>query len=100
MAATVLDVVTDLSAATGGDSAPEAAMVKPIMAKFFGTDDKLHNYIAALDDQTLVSTYGGEDQLREAIAAMRAGGKSTSAAGPQSSDVAALLPGRRRWWSW
>ena len=72
-----LDVVTDLSAAAGGDSAPEGAMIKPIMVKFFGTDDKLHNYIAAVDDQTLVSTYGGEDKLREAIAAL-CGGKSTA----------------------
>ena len=65
---------------------------KAIMAKFFGTADKLHNYIAVIDDQTLVSTYGGEEKLKKAIAALAAEGKAGSSARPQASDVAALLP--------
>jgi hypothetical protein len=86
-----LDVSTDIAAVSGLQDSPAAGALKPILAKLFGPDTVTHNFMAAVDKQTVVATYISEDQLRQAIAALKGAGKPASPAGP-SNDTVPLLP--------
>ncbi len=87
-----LDIVTDLS----GFNQPGAAEVKSAFEKNFGASDKVHVYLAAVDDKTAVLAYVGVDNLKRAIAAAKAPGANL-AADPQIAETAALLPKGGQW---
>jgi hypothetical protein len=85
-----------------GDS-PAAKPMKAVFGKILGSGEKILTYMAAVDDQTIVSAYVTEDNLRRAIAAVKAkadakaGGTSGGTTNPQALDVAALLPSGSQW---
>jgi hypothetical protein len=87
-----LEIVGDINQIQGLQDSPAAAPAKAILAKFLGSDDKIHTYTVAIDEQTVISAYVSEDQLRRAIAAIKASDKTSSAAGAQGKEVALLLP--------
>jgi hypothetical protein len=87
-----IDVVTDLA----GFNQPAAAQVKPVFESTFGPGDKLHFYLAAADDKTVVMAYVGPDHLKRALASAKAPGGGL-AADPLVGQTSALLPKGAQW---
>jgi hypothetical protein len=87
-----LEYVKSMQQFEAGQAAPLPAPAKAILKKMFGSTEKLHTYLAAIDEQTVVSAYVNVDNLRRAIAAAKQGGGTTGGLEPQAAEVAALLP--------
>jgi hypothetical protein len=86
-----IDYVASMKQIEAGQPAPLAEPVREVLKKMLGSDEKIHTYMAAIDDHTVVSAYVSVDNLRRAIAAARQGGASSGLA-PQAAEIAALLP--------
>jgi hypothetical protein len=90
--APALDIATDLSAL----NQPGAPDMKPGFEKMFGPGDKMHTYLAVVDDKTVVIAYVGIDNAKRIVAAAKAAGGGL-AADSQIAETAALLPKGAQW---
>jgi hypothetical protein len=62
----------------------------------FGSGDKMHTYLAVVDDKTAVMAYVGVENVKRAVAAAKATGGGL-AADPQIAETTALLPKGAQW---
>jgi hypothetical protein len=87
-----LDITTDLSKFTQ----PGAVDIKPVFEKMFGPGDRVHTYLAAADDKTLVMSYVSLENLKRALAAAKAPAQGL-VADPQTAETTALMPQGAQW---
>ena len=91
----VLDLTTNMGAIIPAN-APNAAEMKKMFEKMFGTGDKMHAYIAAVDDKTLVNAYVSTNSLKRALAAAKKPGEGLSG-NADLQATAKLMPSGPQW---
>jgi hypothetical protein len=87
----VLELVTNFEALSGG-AGPQAGMMKAVFGQMFGEGGKMHSYLAAANDRTVVMAYN-KDLLQRAVAHVRSGAKGLEADPEIARTTAMLMPG-------
>ena len=94
-----LELVTNIESlaelGAGGNLGPAEAQVQGLFGKMFGSEGKIHMYVAKADDETVVTAYSKE-QLVRGVEHVRSGGKGLE----DDADIAktaAQLPAGAQW---
>ena len=83
----VLEIISSAKQA-GLQPSALAVPLKAVFIKMFGSDDKVHSYMAAIDEHTVVSAFISVENLQRAIAAVEHSGDSSGGLGSKTTDIA------------